>query len=262
MKVVRIRGKEQVELVDRPEPRPRGEFVVVKVEVAPMCTEYKGFKQGWVNDCLGHEAAGTVVATDGVRRVAEGQRVLVLPQYPCGRCRFCLRGEYVYCEQSLDALEATGNEAGTATYAQYLLKQDWMLYPIPDDLSTEHASLANCALGPALGGLKLAKVSGLDTVLVTGLGPVGLGAVLLAKWMGARVAAVDPIAYRRQLAVDLGADDIFDSSEGDALDRVRSIGIDTAIECSGSPLAQRFGIDAVRRLGTIVFVGEAKELTV
>lgn len=266
MKVARIAGKEQVELVDRPEPKPWREFAVVRVEVAPMCTEYKGFKEGWVNDSLGHEAAGTVVATDGNRGVEVGQRVLVLPQYPCGRCPLCLRGEYVYCQHSVDALAVTGNPYGTATYAQFLIKQDWMLVPIPDDLSTEHASMANCALGPAFGGLRLTDVDALDTVLVTGLGPVGLGAIILLKRMGARVIATESFPYRRQLAAELGADVVLDSNDPDVLAHILSltngVGVDRVIECSGAPAAQRLGIDAIRRLGSYVFVGEAKELTV
>lgn len=266
MRIVAIEGERRARLVERPDPHPHGEFAVVRVEVAPMCTEYKGWRKGWVSDCLGHEAAGTVEAVEGHRTVREGDRVLVMPQFPCGACALCRIGEFVYCERSLDPLKATGNVAGIATYAQRLIKQDRLLIPIPDRISTEHASLANCALGPAFGALKRIRASGLDLVLVTGLGPVGLGAIILARRFGATVIGTDPSAYRRDLAVALGADAVFDPSDPDALARVRAMtggkGVDVVIECAGAPEAQRFALDAVRRLGRVAWVGEAQELTV
>ncbi|MCW5943740.1 MAG: zinc-binding dehydrogenase [Fimbriimonadaceae bacterium] len=266
MQIVAIEGARKAAIVERPDPHPRGEFVVVRVEVAPMCTEYKGWMKGWVSDCLGHEAAGTVEAVEGDRRVKEGQRVLVMPQFPCGACELCRIGEFVYCERSLNPLAETGNAVGIATYAQRLIKQDWMLIPIPDDISTEHASLANCALGPAFGALKRMRVSGLDTVLITGLGPVGLGATILARRFGARVIGTDPSAYRRNLAEELGAHSVLDPTDPDALAQIRAMangrGVDAVVECAGAPSAQRFALDAVRRLGRVAWVGEAQELTV
>lgn len=265
MQVVRIAGQRLAEVVERPDPQPKGEFVTVRIDVAPMCTEYKGWCKGWRGDSLGHEAAGTVEATDGPRRVQPGQRVLVLPQYPCGACELCRRGEYVYCEHSLDAHEASSNSTGTATYAQKMVKQDWMLHPIPDDLSTEQASLANCALGPAFGTLRRLGTSGVHTVLVTGLGPVGLGAVAMAKWFGARVLASEPSAARRELGLALGADAVFDPGDPEILAQVRcatgGVGVDHVLECAGHPASQRMAVDAVRRLGSIAWVGESGEFT-
>lgn len=266
MKIVAIEGERRAAIVERPDPHPRGEFVVVRVEVVPMCTEYKGWRKGWVSDCLGHEAAGTVEAVEGDRRVRVGQRVLVMPQFPCGACELCRIGEFVYCERSLNPLEVTGNVVGIATYAQRLIKQDWMLIPIPDHLSTEHASLANYALGPAFGALKRLRVSGLDTVLITGLGPVGLGATILARRFGATVIGTDPSAYRRDLAVALGAQSVLDPTDPASSSQIRAMtggkGVDAVVECAGSPDAQRFALDAVRRLGRVAWVGEAQELTV
>lgn len=266
MRSIRIDGPRASSIVEHPDLVPKGEFVVVRIDVAPMCTEYKGWIKGWVGDQLGHEAAGTVVAADGARRVAVGDRVVVMPQYPCGRCRLCLEGEYVYCEQSLDPQRETGNPAGWGTYATHMVKPDRLLVRVPDGMSLEHASMANCGLGPAFGGARRVELTGEDTVLVTGLGPVGLGAVLVAKWMGARVVATDVHPYRLQLAQALGADQILRADDPEILAQVRSwsggSGVDKVLECSGSPRGQRLGIDAIRRLGAYAFVGEAGELTV
>jgi L-iditol 2-dehydrogenase len=189
-----------------------------------------------------------------------------MPQYPCGACELCHQGEFVYCEHSHDALAVTGNAHGTATYAETMIKQDWMLVPIPDDISTEHASMLNCALGPAFGALRRLGTTGLHTVLVTGLGPVGLGAVIMAKRCGARVIATDPSSFRAQLGRDLGADNVLDPADPEILAQIRGLtnglGVDQVLECAGAVPAQRLAIDAVRRLGSVAFVGEAGELKI
>ena len=265
MKVVELLGVRQCGVVDRPQPVAKGPFVVVRIDVIPMCTEFKGYKDGWVTDCLGHEAAGTVVEVDGDRSVRVGDRVVVMPQYPCGKCRLCLMGEYVYCEHSIDPHAETGNVCGSATYAQFMVKQDRLLAAIPEGLSTELAAMANCGIGPSFGGARRVGLSGEDTVLITGLGPVGLGAVIVAKWFGARVLAVDAKPYRKSLAVELGADAVLDAADPEVALQIKSltrgIGVDKALECSGSPIAQRLVVDSLRRLGAMAFVGEAGELT-
>ena len=95
--------------------------------------------------------------------------------------------------------------------AQYLLKQDWMLLPIPDDMSYEHAAMACCGLGPTFGAFQTMGVDRYDTVLITGLGPVGLGGVINAVYRGARVIGVDANRYRAKLALELGASAVIDT---------------------------------------------------
>ena len=85
MKVAAITGTRQCELVDRPEAKAAENFVVVKIHSAPMCTEYKAYDKGRKSDCLGHEAAGEVVEVAQPGKVAVGDRVVVMPQYPCGK---------------------------------------------------------------------------------------------------------------------------------------------------------------------------------
>src|SRR5262249_8773902 len=87
----------QAALAEKPGPTPAGDFVLVKVLVTPMCTEYKAFSAGRTGDAFGHEAAGEVAAVAQPGRVREGDRVVVMPQYPCGRCPLCLHGEYIHC---------------------------------------------------------------------------------------------------------------------------------------------------------------------
>jgi len=266
MKQVRITGPKQVELAGVPDPKAARDFVVVKTRVVPMCTEYKAYRGDWTADNLGHEAAGEVVETAQPGKVNVGDRVVVMPQYPCGVCPLCLAGDYIHCQHNVDPLAATGNTSGTATYAQYLIKQDWLLVPIPDGVSYEHASMACCGLGPTFNALERMDVTGLDTVLVCGLGPVGLGGVINARARGARVIGAEPHAYRAALAKDLGAEAVIDPTDANALEAIRDLtggtGVDAAVDCSGAAEAQRLMIDAARRRGRVAFVGEAGDLAI
>jgi L-iditol 2-dehydrogenase len=231
-----------------------------------MCTEYKGYKAGQVGDRLGHEAAGEVVAVDRPGKAKVGDRVVVMPLAGCGRCFLCISGDYIHCEQPVDVLAATGSEAGRATYAQYMLKPDWLLLPVPEDMSTVHAAMACCGLGPTFGAMQRMAVDALDTVLITGLGPVGLGGVINGVSRHARVIAVESHPYRAALAKRLGATAVIDPTDPDALQQILDltdgIGVDKALDCSGAAQAQRLVIDALRRRGQMAFVGEGGELTI
>ncbi|MBV9864569.1 MAG: zinc-binding dehydrogenase [Abitibacteriaceae bacterium] len=263
MNVVSITGERQCELVQRPTPTASGDVVVVKIEAAPMCTEYKIYVAGQPTDNLGHEAAGVVEEVAQRGRVQVGDRVVVMPQYSCGRCPLCLQGEYIHCQHTFNPLEVTGNIAGTATYAQYLLKPDWMLVPIPDDITTEHGAMACCGLGPTFGAMQRMQVSAFDTMLITGLGPVGLGGIINGVYRGARVIAVEAHPYRIELAKSLGATAVIhpaDDALRQILELTNGVGVDKAIDCSGNVQAQRLLIDATRRKGQVAFVGEAGEL--
>ncbi len=266
MKVVAMTGEKQCELIDKPVPVAGEDLVVVKIMSAPMCTEYKGYKEGWNWSSIGHEAAGEVVEVTQPGKVKKGARVVVMPQYPCGICPLCLAGEYIHCQQCVDPLKITGSEYGTATYAQYILKQDWLLIPIPDGVSYDHAAMACCGLGPTFGACQIMDVNAYDTVLITGLGPVGLGGVINASYLGAKVIAVESNPYRADLAKKLGAKIVLDPTDDTIREKIleltSSVGVDKAIDCAGVPASQRLAIDSLRRKGQLTFVGEAGELTI
>ena len=263
MKRAAITGERQAELVEAPDPRPKEDWAVVKVHAAGMCTEYKSFVAGHRSDYLGHEAVGEVAAIARPGRVKVGDRVLVLPQFPCGDCTLCLAGEYVYCEHSTDFAAFHGTREGSASMAQYLLKPDWLLPPIPEGMSYERAALANCALGPAFGGFRRMGLDRFDTVLITGAGPVGLGAIVVARHVGARVIVAEAVAYRAELAKKLGAEAVLDPDDEHIVGKIRDLtdgaGVDCACECAGYVPAQRLCIDAARRKGRIAWVGECTD---
>jgi L-iditol 2-dehydrogenase len=263
MKKAVILGKESAGLVDVPTPQAVKDWALVKVHVTPMCTEYKAFRSGAEAHYLGHEAVGEVVEIAQPGRVKVGDRVVVMPLWPCGTCALCVAGDYIYCEHMVDLAALTGSREGSATYAQYLLKPAWLLPAIPDDVTYEMAALALCALGPSFGAFEALNLNAFDTVLITGAGPVGLGAVVNARYRGARVIVAESNPYRSERARLLGAETVVDPHSDTVAAHVRELtgglGVDAALDCSGVVAAQRLCIDAARRRGRVAFVGECSD---
>ncbi|MEM7530616.1 MAG: zinc-binding dehydrogenase [Chloroflexota bacterium] len=262
MKIASVTGDKQAAVIDVPQPQAKENWVVVKIMSSPMCTEYKAFQHGHETHFLGHEAAGEVVEVAQPCRVKVGDRVVVMPQTPCGTCPRCLEGEYIHCQDSFNFGEFHGSAYGASTMGQYLVKQDWMLVPIPDGISYDHGAMACCGLGPTFGALQRVNAGVLDTVLITGLGPVGLGGVINASYRGCRVIGVDTNKWRAAKAIELGAEAVIDPMDEDALDQILALtengrGVDHSIDCSGVSAAHRTCIDATRRQGTVTFVGES-----
>ena len=263
MKRAAIVGERQAELVEVPDPQPKDNWVVVKVHAAPMCAEYKAFVAGMKMDQIGHEAAGEVVAVAQPGRVEIGQRVVAPPLLGCGKCHHCLSGDYIYCEDGPNFEHVHGTREGIATYAQYHLKPDWLLSPIPEGMSYDDASLACCALGPSFGAFQTMNLTAYDTVLITGLGPVGLGAIVNAQYRGATPIAVEPEPYRLEKARAMGVEHVLDPREPDLPAKIRALtggrGVNCALDCAGVVAAQRLCLEATRRRGQVAFVGQCQE---
>ena len=267
MKRVIVKGKQQAGIASGKIPKAKEDWVVVKVHAAPMCTEYKAFAAGINHGHFGHEAAGEVVEAAQPGRVKVGDRVVAMPGSPCGKCGYCLSGDCIHCQDWINFSEFHGADDGQATMSQYLLKQARMLVPIPPGLSYEHAAMACCGLGPTFGAFQSMAVNAYDTVLVTGLGPVGLGGVINARYRGARVIGVDSNPYRIQKAKELGAAAVINPMDQDALRQALDLtrqrrGVDKAVDCAGAAAAHRLCIDATRRKGQVAFVGECSDDTV
>jgi threonine dehydrogenase-like Zn-dependent dehydrogenase len=253
----------KVEVLDQPKPEARGDLVVVKILVTPMCTEFKQRRSGVLSAAIGHEAAGVVVEAGDSRRFAVGDRVAVMPHYGCGLCRVCKSGDYMHCADQRDVLAETGQAYGTAGYAQYVLKPDWLLVRIPDDVSMVHGAMACCGLGPSFGSVERMRLDALDTFLVSGCGPVGLGAVIHGAVRGARTFAIETSPYRKALAERLGAEVVFDPTQDDVPTAVYGLtdgrGADAAIETSGAPSAPRtlaLSLRARARMTVVAWAGD------
>jgi len=266
MKKVVISGEKQAELVEMPIPQPKADWALVKMTVVPMCTEYKAWLRGPGKreriPALGHEGVGEVVEVAQPCGVEVGDRVVVMGAGPCGRCSYCRAGDFLHCQDKVGYAAFTGEPEPTGAYAQYRLGAAWLLPTIPDDISDDHAAMAWCGLGPTFGAMQTASVDAFDTVLVTGTGPVGQGAIINAKFRGAKVIVTELEPWRMERAKMLGADAVVDPRNPDALEQIRALtqhklGVTCAIDCAGVTPSQRLCIDATRPKGRVCFVAES-----
>ncbi|MEK6793223.1 MAG: zinc-binding dehydrogenase, partial [Spirochaetota bacterium] len=216
---------------------------------------------GSVSETLGHEAVGIIADTSGRSSFKPGDRVIVMPENGCGTCTLCLAGEHIHCEHPINALAVAGSSTGRATYAQYCIQQEHLLLRIPDDISDDHAAMALCALGPTFNAMQKMQVHAGETVLISGLGAVGLGGVINAVARGARVIALEMHPYRTKLALSLGAEAVIDPKDPGALKHILALtndrGADASVETSSAPDALSFIAEATQRMGRIAIVGWA-----
>ena len=261
MKKVVILGERQAGLIEVPDPQPKEDWVLVKVCASALCTEYKSYLLGRELQLGGHEGAGEVVGVAEPGPLKVGDRVVILPQYPCGKCALCMSGDSIYCEDTYEFEEFTGTKNGMGTFAQYTLVPHWRLMPIPEGVPYEHACMAIDGIGASFGAFQAIDINDSDTVLISGLGPVGLGAVVNARFRNVRVIGVEPVAWRRNRGLQMGAEVVFDPGEPDLAGKIRELtngrGVSCSLECSGMEASQRLCIDATRRRGRVAFIGES-----
>ncbi len=119
-----------------------------------------------------------------------------------------------------------------------------------------------CNAGTAFSSTSKLKVSGVDTIVIFGQGPVGLAGTLFAKARGGRVIVVEPLATRRELALSFGAEAAIDPTQQDPIAAIKELthgeGADCAFETSGSAAGQNGAVEGLRLGGRAVFVGIGK----
>ena len=267
-----------VDDIDIEAPRP-GE-VVVRVSHCGVChsdlSNVDGTFPAPLPMVLGHEAAGTVEEIGpGVTTLVPGDRVVLTPAPPCGRCPFCLRGNYSICVNSTSVFTGMFNDGGTrlsrggATvyrglgvggFGELATTQEAGAIKVDADTPLDIACVVGCAVQTGVGAVvNTAKVAPGDTVLVLGLGGVGIAIVQGARLAGAsRIIVSDPIASRRDAAAHFGATDAIDPGAEDVVShvhRLTGIGVDFAFEAVGRAALGQAAVWSTRPGGTAVLVG-------
>ncbi|MCY4273012.1 MAG: alcohol dehydrogenase catalytic domain-containing protein [bacterium] len=209
---------------------------------------------------LGHEAAGVIerLGPDPIGDWSIGDRVFAVSWLTCGECGWCRLGQNHRCEQ-IAYFGALGDDQPDGAYAERLLVRTNDLLAVPDGVSLDLAALVE----PLVTGLMLVREAELSIgsrVLVMGGGPIGLAAVLWARFFGARRVVMSEIVnHRLQLGERLGATDTIDAAAVDDLkaEVVSVLGQppDAVIECVGRPGMLSEAIDIVRQFGTVVAGG-------
>jgi threonine dehydrogenase-like Zn-dependent dehydrogenase len=254
MKVVKAFGPKDLRVVEAPASIPGNGDVLVAVRASGLCGSDKWYwnVEGPTEYIAGHEVAGEVVALGGfVTTLKIGDPVAINNVKGCGYCDECRAGRFVRCSNSITHMGHGFSEFVVAPERNCLL--------LDEKVSYEEGCLIFDNWGTPYGAIERAGISAGDQVVVSGCGPIGLGAVVLAKLFGARVIAIDPLKSRREAAIRLGADNALVPSENTA-EEIKKLtggsGTSTVFECSGKGQAYDMAFSALKIGGTLVSIGE------
>lgn len=176
----------------------------------------------------------------------------------CGVCNDCRRGYYISCKSSFRQAYGWQRNGGMAPY---ILAEEKDLIALPDELTYKDGAQVACGFGTVYEGLEKIGICGNDAVLVVGLGPIGLAALMLARAMGAsKLIGVEMNDYRIRLAQQLGLADLLIKPGDGALEQILAAtdgkGVERAFDASANDEGRQLTLRATRDWGKIVFVGE------
>jgi len=255
MKAARLHGIRDLRVEDVPDPLPGEGEVLLAVRAVGVCgSDLHHYLEGSIGALhspepfiLGHEFAAEVLEGGPL---APGTLVAVDPNRACGTCEWCRDGHTNLCPH----VRFAGVPPFPGALAEFATARPEELVALPPGFDATTGALLE-PLGVAIHALDLARLQPLASVAVLGLGPIGLLMLQVARACGAgHLVAVDPLAYRRAVATELGADAVADSVAG-VLDATGGRGVDVVLEATNSPAGPQHAAEAVRIGGRIVLVG-------
>lgn len=263
MKAALLYDGGEVRVEDTPDPAADG-WALVSARAAGVCGTDLHFLEGMIPPPtvpfqLGHEAAGVVLESPPGSGVAEGDRVAVYNFVGCGSCRWCRTGRESLCTSSAGQL----GFSLPGGFADILRAPADNLIPLPDEVPFETAALLSCSGMSVVHASRLAGLGLDDTVVVNGVGGVGLMAIQVATAAGARVIAVADSDVKADLAYEAGAVEsvVLESGAGydDLADRIKLLtdgaGADYYFELVGTEQTMLAGIRSLGRGGKLVIIG-------
>jgi L-iditol 2-dehydrogenase len=255
-------GKQDVRIEQIPIPRVGPGEVLVRIKAALTCgTDLKVYRQGFharmivPPSVFGHEMAGVVEEVgDGVESFTPGMRVVSANSGPCNVCFFCERHLANLCE---DLVFLNGAYAEFIKIPERIVRQNLLI--MPDNVGFRQAALVE-PLACVLRAVEETGIAEGDTVVVIGMGPIGLMFVQALKGLGATVIAVAKRSSQLAMASKMGADFVLDSTHSNVVEQVRKItsgrrGADVVIEAVGMTETWTQAMGMVRRGGTINLFG-------
>ncbi|WP_435180556.1 zinc-dependent alcohol dehydrogenase [Halorussus sp. AFM4] len=267
-KTRREHGSMELREYEVPEPGP--DEALVEVDYAGLCGSDAGiyefesaFERMDLPTVIGHEYTGRVVETgDLVTEFSVGDRVVEQPIRGCGTCYQCKSGNENVCQNAV----ITGVDHDGA-FAGYTTVPESALHAVPDDLEPRRAAIVEPTSIATRAVIHNSVVRPADRVLVAGPGPIGLLTAQVADAQGGDVlvaGVAQDADYRLPLAEELGfetvdvetedTDEVFD-------EQTDGIGFDVVFDTTGHPSGLQLSVDAVRKGGQIVLVGQTGETT-
>ncbi len=212
---------------------------------------------------LGHEWVAEITAVgQGLEGWAVGDRVTYCPtKRSCGQCYFCRRLMYHLClggpsRGSVFGGQVYGQRGGAM--AEYFVKPPNMVYPVPENVSSEEACLAE-PLATGIGSVQAAGLGLGKSAVIIGAGKIGLGAMLSARAAGAApIIVVDIVRSRLEKAIEMGADAALNAGEVDieaAVVELTDAGPDAVLVCVREGKVFNQAVRIVRQGGTIAITG-------
>lgn len=265
MRALRYHGPGDVRYETAPDPMCLSDRdAIVRMVACSICGSDLHIFNGHVHTedigfCVGHEAVGEVVEIGrAVSQLKTGDLVLLPGAVGCGACRSCLSGDVLRCAKGEGAVYGqSATLQGVQAEAVRVPAADANAVKIPDGIGIEQALMMTDALATAWFGVRQADVRPGSSVVVVGLGPIGLMAVECAYVMGAHVVyAIDPVAERRALAQTANAVPLHPD---DATERIREATggakIECVIEAAGNDAAVNLALRLVAKRGTVSLIG-------
>lgn len=253
-------GRGRVAVREYPDPVPKDGEVLVRIEVAAICGSdlHALLSDSVLESNTGHEAVGIIVDASKSRIWEGGERVGIYAVWGCGKCAWCQRGIYTFCDE---------RRGCGGLQAQYACVPEHIPLPLPDDVDfIAGVLLSGDGFGTPYHACKRMGIKAGDFVSVVGCGPVGLGCVLYLAHAGAKVIALDVRDERLNYAKALGAEFTINPSSVDAVGVVREISngamSDGVVEASGRPEGFALAMQLVGKGGKLACVGENREVTV
>ncbi|HMF79231.1 MAG TPA: zinc-dependent alcohol dehydrogenase family protein [Bryobacteraceae bacterium] len=257
MKALRFHGLRDLRLDELTTPNPRAGEVRIRPEAAGICGTdahiFLGEFPAASPVVLGHEIAGTVDAVGaGVAGIREGDLVTIQPNTYCGACRYCRGGREHLCPN----LRAYGVHMDGG-FAQAMVVRAQTVYPLPAGVSAAVGCLAE-PLACCVHGVDRLAIQNGSSVLVLGAGAIGLMLLRLARLSGAGYLAVaEPDEARRQMAISLGADAVFEPIRERLMESTAGQGFDYVIDAVGAAVTFEQAVSTAARGGRILVFGVA-----
>ncbi len=259
MRTVRLYAPEDVRVENVPIPEPAAGELLLRMRSVGLCgSDRHQFLDGSTDGgepgapfVPGHEISAEITEESAEKAgLAPGTLVAVDPAQPCNDCEWCRRGHRNLCPH----VRFQGMPGHDGGLAEYLIAPRTSVVPVPDGFDADTAALLE-PLGVALHAVDLAALKPMESVAVLGAGPIGLLLVQVARQAGAGAAyAVDPLAYRAEAALGLGAQAV--ATRHEAIEAwTEGRGVDVVLEATNSPLGLQHAVECVRIGGRIVLVG-------
>jgi L-iditol 2-dehydrogenase len=264
MKALLLSSYNHLELANLPVPSPAPDEVLIRVAACGICGSdvhgYDGSSGRRIPPLvMGHEAAGIVSAVgSSISSFAPGDRVTFDSTVYCGACPSCLRGDMNLCDSRQVLGVSCGDYRRAGAFAEFVAVPARILHRLPENLPFAEAAMLE-AVAVAIHGVNLAHITASDSVLVIGAGTIGILTLQAVRATGCKkVLVTDVDQDRLNLAKQLGATETRLSSENlqsQILQLTSNQGVDVALECVGRNETVAAGIDAARKGGTVVLVG-------